>query len=193
MLSPVGRCKVFDAAADGYVRSEGCAVVILKRLHEALADGDNVLAVVRGTAVNQDGRTRALTVTSAAAQQAVMDEALHCAGVAAADVSYVEVHTPGLSQSGSFAATRMDSGTFAFKLAQPAFATGRHAAIYSRGRRCLAPWRTPPLCRSQRVWSWRHERAYHPGGSPGSRTASPRAAPRLSFIDALRARRRGTA
>src|SRR5437588_4081505 len=95
MLSPVGRCKVFDAAADGYVRSEGCAVVTLKRLHEALTDGDNVLAVVRGTAVNQDGRTHSLTVTSAAAQQAVIDEALNCAGVAAADVSYVEVHTPG--------------------------------------------------------------------------------------------------
>jgi acyl transferase domain-containing protein len=95
MLSPVGRCKVFDAAADGYVRSEGCAVIILKRLDAALADGDNVLAVVRGTAVNHDGRTHALTVTSAAAQQAVIGEALNCAGVAATDVSYVEVHTPG--------------------------------------------------------------------------------------------------
>jgi acyl transferase domain-containing protein len=95
LLSPVGRCKVFDASADGYVRSEGCAVVVLKRLHEASADGDNVLAVVRGTAVNQDGRTHALTVTSAAAQQAVMNEALNCADVAASDVSYVEVHTPG--------------------------------------------------------------------------------------------------
>ncbi len=95
MLSPAGRCKVFDAAADGYVRSEGCAVVMLKRLHEALADGDNVLAVVRGTAVNQDGRTHALTVTSAAAQQAVMEEALDCADVAAAEIGYVEMHTPG--------------------------------------------------------------------------------------------------
>lgn len=95
MLSPAGRCKVFDAAADGYVRSEGCAVVVLKRRDEALADGDNVLATVRGTAVNQDGRTHALTVTSAAAQSAVIGEALACADLTAADISYVEVHTPG--------------------------------------------------------------------------------------------------
>ena len=55
MLSSDGQCKTFDAEANGYVRSEGCGVVVLKRLQEALADNDNILAVVRGTAINQDG------------------------------------------------------------------------------------------------------------------------------------------
>src|ERR1044071_3239071 len=71
MLSPAGRCKTFDAAADGYVRGEGCGVIILKRLSDAQRDGDNILALIRGSAVNQDGRSSGLTVPNKLAQEAV--------------------------------------------------------------------------------------------------------------------------
>ena len=64
MLAPDGHCKTFDAAADGYVRGEGCGVIVLKRLLDAVADGDNVLAVIRGSSVNQDGASGGLTVPS---------------------------------------------------------------------------------------------------------------------------------
>ena len=92
MLSPGGRCRTFDAAADGYVRGEGVGVVVLKRLHDALTDGDRVLAVIRGSAVNQDGRTSGLTVPNGPAQEALIRQALAAARVDAAQVSYVEAH-----------------------------------------------------------------------------------------------------
>ncbi|HEY3861189.1 MAG TPA: SDR family NAD(P)-dependent oxidoreductase [Verrucomicrobiae bacterium] len=95
MMAPDGRCKTFDASADGYVRSEGCAVVILKRLSQAQADGDNILAVVRGTAVNQDGASNGLTAPNALAQTAVIKKALAAARVSASEVSYVETHGTG--------------------------------------------------------------------------------------------------
>ena len=95
MLAPDGRCKTFDAAADGYGRGEGCGVVVLKRLSAAVAAGDRVLAVVRGSAINQDGRTSALTVPNGLAQRAVVRDALEHAGILAADVSYVEAHGTG--------------------------------------------------------------------------------------------------
>ncbi len=95
MLAPDGRCKTFDADADGYVRSEGCGVVVLKRLTDALRDGDSVLAVVRGSAVNQDGPSSGQTVPSGPAQQAVLRAALAAARVAPCDIDYIEAHGTG--------------------------------------------------------------------------------------------------
>jgi iturin family lipopeptide synthetase A len=94
-LSPDGRCKAFDAAADGYGRGEGCGVVLLKRLDEATRDGDPVRAVLAGSAVNQDGRSNGLTAPSGVAQEAVIRAALDDAGVAPESVSYVEAHGTG--------------------------------------------------------------------------------------------------
>ncbi|MFI5007887.1 MAG: type I polyketide synthase, partial [Solirubrobacterales bacterium] len=95
MLSPDGRCKTFDAGANGYVRGEGCGVVVLKRLSDALADGDPIRALIRGSAVNQDGRSSGLTVPNKLAQEAVIREALERGGVSPADVDYVEAHGTG--------------------------------------------------------------------------------------------------
>jgi acyl transferase domain-containing protein/acyl carrier protein len=97
MVAPDGRCKTFDAAANGFVRSEGCGMLVLKRLQDALADGDSVLAVIRGSAVNQDGRSSGLTVPNGPAQEAVIRKALETAGVAPARVGYVEAHGTGTS------------------------------------------------------------------------------------------------
>ncbi|WP_432108667.1 SDR family NAD(P)-dependent oxidoreductase [Streptomyces sp. AA1529] len=95
-FSPTGRCHSFDAAADGYVRGEGCAVVVLKRLSDARRDGDRVLAVVRGSAVNQNGRRSSrLMATSQTAQADVYREALDHAGIRAGQVGLVEAHGPG--------------------------------------------------------------------------------------------------
>ncbi|MCB9682794.1 MAG: SDR family NAD(P)-dependent oxidoreductase [Alphaproteobacteria bacterium] len=94
-LAPDGRCKAFDVRADGYVRSEGVGVVVLKRLDDALAAGDRVLAVVRGSAINQDGRSNGLTAPSGTAQQAVVRQALASAGLTPDDVGFVETHGTG--------------------------------------------------------------------------------------------------
>lgn len=97
MLAANGRCKAFDAAADGFVRGEGCGMVVLKRLSDAQATGDAILAVIRGSAVNQDGRSAGLTVPNGAAQRAVIQSALRSAQLAPARIQYVEAHGTGTS------------------------------------------------------------------------------------------------
>jgi acyl transferase domain-containing protein len=95
MLAGDGRSKTFDSRADGFGRGEGCCVVVLKRLSDAQAQGDRVLAVIRGTAVNQDGRTNGLTAPNGLAQQRLLRRALEEAGVTPAEVGYFEAHGTG--------------------------------------------------------------------------------------------------
>jgi acyl transferase domain-containing protein/NADPH:quinone reductase-like Zn-dependent oxidoreductase/NAD(P)-dependent dehydrogenase (short-subunit alcohol dehydrogenase family)/acyl carrier protein len=95
MLSPVGRCKTFDASADGYVRSEGCGILVLKRLSDAERDGDRICAVISSSAVNQDGASSGLTVPNGGAQQRLIGTALTRAGLAGGDVDYLEAHGTG--------------------------------------------------------------------------------------------------
>ncbi len=97
MLSADGRCKAFSAQADGFVRSEGCGLTLLKRLSDAQRDGDSVLAVIRGSAANQDGSTSGLTVPNGPAQQKVIRRALRQSGLEPAEISYVEAHGTGTS------------------------------------------------------------------------------------------------
>lgn len=97
MLAPDGRCKTFDASADGFARGEGCGIVVLKRLADATADGDTILAVIRGIGANQDGRSSGLTVPNGPAQAAVIGAALADAGLQPSDLDYVEAHGTGTS------------------------------------------------------------------------------------------------
>lgn len=97
MMAPDGRCKTFDAGADGFVRGEGCGVVVLKRLSDAQAANDNILAVIRGWACNQDGRSSGLTAPNGGAQQAVVRQALACGGIKPHQIDYVETHGTGTS------------------------------------------------------------------------------------------------
>lgn len=95
MLSPGGRCKVFDASGDGYVRSEGGGLFLLKDYDQALADGDNILAVIAGSAVNTDGRKSGLTVPNADAQIALMRQVYEQAGIPVTEIDYLEAHGTG--------------------------------------------------------------------------------------------------
>lgn len=94
-LSPDGRCKTFDASADGYVRSEGCGLVLLKRYDDAVSAGDFILATIIGSAVNQDGTSNGLTAPSGEAQIACYQAALKNAGIFANEVDYIEAHGSG--------------------------------------------------------------------------------------------------
>lgn len=95
MLAPDGRCKTFDARADGYVRGEGCGVVVLKPLSQALADGDRVYATLVASAVNQDGRSNGITAPNGPSQQAVIRQAMADAGVDSDSIDYIEAHGTG--------------------------------------------------------------------------------------------------
>jgi acyl transferase domain-containing protein len=97
MLDPSGRCRTFDAEANGYVRGEGCGVIVLKRLSDALRDRDAILAVVQGSAVNHNGRSSSLVAPNGLAQQSVIRKALDMAGVEPQQVGYVEVQGTGTS------------------------------------------------------------------------------------------------
>jgi len=94
-MAPDGRCKTFDARANGYVRGEGAGIVVLKPLTKALADGDPIYAVIRGSAVNQDGRSNGLMAPNPHAQEAVLREAYRLAAVSPGEVQYVEAHGTG--------------------------------------------------------------------------------------------------
>jgi acyl transferase domain-containing protein/acyl carrier protein len=94
-MAPDGRCKAFDARANGYVRSEGAGIVVLKPLSKALTDGDTIYAVIRGSAVNQDGRSNGLMAPNPRAQEAVLREAYRRAEVSPGEVQYVEAHGTG--------------------------------------------------------------------------------------------------
>ena len=96
-LSPDGRCKTFDAAANGYGRGEGCGMLVLKRLSDARRDGDQILALIRGSAVNHDGPSSGLTVPNKLAQEALIRQALNNAAVEGPAISYIEAHGTGTS------------------------------------------------------------------------------------------------
>lgn len=95
MLSPDGQCKTFDASANGYVRGEGCGVLVLKRYADAIRDGDRIYGALLGTGLNQDGRSNGLTAPNGNAQEALLRKSLQRAGVDVSEVNYVEAHGTG--------------------------------------------------------------------------------------------------
>jgi acyl transferase domain-containing protein/aryl carrier-like protein len=94
-LSPDGRCKTFDASANGYARGEGAGIVLVKPLSRAQADGDSIYALIRGTAVTQDGHTTGITVPNGSAQEAAMRQAYRRAGILPSQIQYIEAHGTG--------------------------------------------------------------------------------------------------
>ncbi|MEM9923110.1 MAG: beta-ketoacyl synthase N-terminal-like domain-containing protein [Cyanobacteria bacterium P01_D01_bin.50] len=96
-LSADGKCKTFDSAANGYVRGEGCGVILLKRLSDAMADGDHIHGIIRGSAANHDGRSNGLTAPNGSAQEALVRQALASAKLKPSQIQYVEAHGTGTS------------------------------------------------------------------------------------------------
>ena len=127
MMAPDGRCKTFDAAADGFVRAEGCAVVAVKRLADAVAAGDPILAVIRGSAVNSDGRSSGLTVPSGPAQEAVVRKALASARLEPGDIDYVEAHGTGTLLGDPIEVTGPRTARCSSAPSRPTSGTRRHA------------------------------------------------------------------
>ncbi|MFZ1290696.1 MAG: type I polyketide synthase [Melioribacteraceae bacterium] len=95
MMSPEGKCKTFDESADGYVRSEGCGIVLLKRLSDAENDGDNILAVIKGSSVNQDGKSNGISAPNKLAQEKVINEAIKVSNINIDEIDYIETHGTG--------------------------------------------------------------------------------------------------
>lgn len=147
-LSPTGRCNSFDANADGFVRGEGCGVVVLKRLADAVRDQDRVLAVVRGSATNSDGRSNGMTAPNALAQRDVITSALKLADVTPDSVNYVETHGTGTVLGDPIEFESL-AATYGLGKGQ-----ARARAHWGRSRPTSATWRRPPvwLDSSRRCW-----------------------------------------
>ena len=173
MLSPTGQCRPFDAEANGYVRGEGSAMFVLKRLTDAVHDGDNVLAVIRGTAVNQDGRTSGITAPNSLSQEACIRAALANAGLSPKDVSYIEAHGTGtpLGDPIEFQSlARVFLGTDRHRPTRPRdFGQGEHRPYgngigrgrVSQGRPDATPWHDSTSSRASRAQS-KYQIGRHP-------------------------------
>lgn len=94
-LSPDGRCKTFDESANGYGRGEGCGMVVLKRLSQAQKDNDNIIGIIKSSAINQDGKSNGLTAPNGLAQKNLLQKAIQNSGLKASQISYVEAHGTG--------------------------------------------------------------------------------------------------
>ena len=154
MLAPDGRCKTFDAAADGYVRGEGCGVIVVKRLEDAIRDGDRIRAVIRGSAINQDGASGGLTVPNGVAQQRVIADALKRADLEPSDVGYLEAHGTGTSLGDPIEAQAAGAVLGAGRDPEPA------AVDRVRRRRTSDTWKRPRVSRVSSRSSCRSRTSY---------------------------------